>query len=127
MSSNSTAGCVAPIRWLVEGIADYIRWFLYEPETRGAEVNRRNISRARYDSSYRISGNFLNWVTQTYDKNIVRKLNAAARQGKYNEELWKEATGRTVQELGDEWKKSLEKKIAAEVDATAKNNTLTGK
>jgi hypothetical protein len=69
----------------------------------------------------------LNWVTQTYDKNIVRKLNAAARQGKYNEELWKEATGRTVQELGDEWKKSLEKKIAAEVDATAKNNTLTGK
>ena len=108
--------------WLVEGIADYIRWFLYEPQTRGAEVNRRNIARARYDSSYRITGNFLNWVTETYDKNIVRKLNAAARQGKYNEELWKEATGHTVQELGDEWKKSLEKKIATETDATAKNN-----
>jgi hypothetical protein len=113
--------------WLVEGIADYIRWFLYEPKTRGAEVTRRNIASARYDSSYRISGNFLNWVTKTYDKNIVRKLNAAARQGKYNEKLWKEATGHTVQELGDEWKKSLEKKIAAETDATAKNNTLTDK
>jgi hypothetical protein len=100
--------------WLVEGIADYIRWFLYEPQTRGAEVTGRNIARARYDSSYRISGNFLNWVTKTYDKNIVRKLNAAARQGRYKESLWKEATGRTVQELGDEWKRNLEKKIAAE-------------
>jgi len=100
--------------WLVEGIADYIRWFLYEPETRGAEVTSRNIARARYDSSYRISGNFLNWVTETYDKNIVRKLNAAARQGRYKESLWKEATGRTVQQLGDEWKKSLQKKIAAQ-------------
>ena len=100
--------------WLVEGIADYIRWFLYEPQTRGAEVTGRNIARARYDSSYRISGNFLNWVTKTYDKNIVRKLNAAARRGRYKENLWKEATGRTVQQLGDEWKKSLEKKIVAE-------------
>ncbi|HUS72327.1 MAG TPA: basic secretory protein-like protein [Sedimentisphaerales bacterium] len=103
--------------WLVEGIADYIRWFLYEPQTRGAEVTKRNIARARYNSSYRITGNFLNWVTETYDKDIVRKLNAAARQGKYNEELWKEATGHTVQELGDEWKRSLEKKIAAETAA----------
>ena len=49
--------------WLVEGMADYIRWFLYEPETRGAEITSRNIGRARYDASYRISGNFLNWVT----------------------------------------------------------------
>ncbi|MHC4694590.1 MAG: basic secretory protein-like protein, partial [Planctomycetota bacterium] len=113
--------------WLVEGIADYIRWFLYEPQTRGAEVTRRNIARARYDSSYRISGNFLNWITETYDKNIVRKLNAAAREGRYKEQLWKEATGRTVQELGVEWKRSLEKKIAAETDAAAKNNTLTDK
>jgi hypothetical protein len=113
--------------WLVEGIADYIRWFLYEPQTRGAEVTRRNIARARYDSSYRISGNFLNWVTKTYDKDIVRKLNAAAREGRYKEQLWKEATGHTVQELGDEWKKSLEKKIAAETEAARKNNTLTDK
>ena len=111
--------------WLVEGIADYIRWFLYEPETRGAEVTNRNISRARYDASYRITGNFLNWVTETYDHDIARKLNAAARQGKYNEDLWKTYTGHTVQELGDEWKQSLEKKLAAEAAAAAKFNTLT--
>ena len=74
--------------WLVEGIADYIRWFLYEPHTHGAEITSRNISRARYDGNYRISGNFLNWVTETYNKDIMRELNAAARHGNYKEDLW---------------------------------------
>ncbi|MBN1506919.1 MAG: hypothetical protein JW955_08735 [Sedimentisphaerales bacterium] len=100
--------------WIVEGICDYIRWFLYEPQTHGADITARNISRARYDGSYRISANFLNWVTETYDKDIVRKLNAAAREGKYSDDLWKAATGHTVQELGEQWKADLEKKIAAE-------------
>jgi hypothetical protein len=103
--------------WVVEGICDYIRWFLYEPETHGADITARNISRARYDGNYRISGNFLHWVTGKYDKDIVCKLNEAARAGKYSEELWKTATGRTVQELGDEWKAELEKKIAAKAAA----------
>ncbi len=107
--------------WLVEGICDYIRWFLYEPETRGAEITSRNIDRARYDGNYRISGNFLNWVTNTYDKDIVAKLNIAAREGTYSEDLWKTATGHTVQELGDEWKTNLQKEIAE----AAKRNTLT--
>jgi len=99
--------------WLVEGIADYIRWFLYEPQTRGAEITRRNISRARYDGNYRISANFLNWVTETHDKDIVQKFNAAARAGRYSETMWKSFTGQTVQELGDKWKASLEAKIAS--------------
>ncbi len=99
--------------WVVEGICDYIRWFLYEPETHGADITARNISQARYDGNYRISGNFIYWVTGKYDKDLVRKLNAAARTGQYGEELWKTATGHTLQELGNEWKAELEKKIAA--------------
>ena len=107
--------------WLTEGIADYIRWFLYEPQTHGADITSRNIDRARYDGNYRISANFLNWVTETYDKNIVRELNAAAREARYNDDLWTKFTGHTVQELGDEWKADMEKKIAAE----PKPNSLT--
>ncbi|MBN2139059.1 MAG: DUF1080 domain-containing protein [Sedimentisphaerales bacterium] len=109
--------------WLVEGMADYIRWFLYEPETRGAEI--RNAARARYDGSYRVSGNFLNWVTETKDKDIVAKLNAAARQGKYSEDIWKDSTGSSVEELGAQWKKALEEKIAAEAAAATMLNKLT--
>ena len=100
--------------WLVEGIPDYIRWFLYEPETKGAEITERNLARAKYDASYRITGNFLNSVTQKYDKEIVRKLNAMAREGKYTEQLWKDWTGKTVQELGDEWKKENEARLKRE-------------
>ncbi|MCX5637161.1 MAG: DUF1080 domain-containing protein [Planctomycetota bacterium] len=112
--------------WVVDGIADYIRWFLYEPQTHGADITGSNIAKARYDSNYRISGNFLNWVTEKYDRDIVRKLNAASRQGNYNEDLWKTATGHTLQELGDQWKQTLEKKIAAEVAAgDSKINTLS--
>jgi hypothetical protein len=98
--------------WLVEGIPDYIRWFLYEPETKGAEVTARNLSRAKHDASYRITGNFLNWVVQKYDTNIIQKLNAASREGKYSEDLWKQYTGKPLQELGYEWKEGYEQRFA---------------
>ena len=99
--------------WLTEGIPDYIRWFLFEPQSKGAEITKENLASAKYDGSYRVSGNFLDWVTRTYDKEIVRKLNAAAREGKYTEELWNELTGKTVKELGDEWKIFHEKRLSA--------------
>jgi hypothetical protein len=109
--------------WIVEGIPDYIRWFKYEPESKGAEITERNFSRARYDANYRITGNFLNWVAQKHGDAFIQKLNAAARHGKYNEDLWKEHTGKTVQELGDEWRAIHETKLAAA--AEARRNTLT--
>ena len=99
-----------PPGWLVEGIPDYIRWFQFEPQSRGAEISRLSLPRARYDGSYRISANFLNWVSEKHDKEIARKLNAALRHGTYTEDIWKELTGKTVGELGDEWKKALEEK-----------------
>jgi hypothetical protein len=102
--------------WLVEGIADYIRWFLYEPETKGAEITARNLDRARYDASYRITGNFLNWVTEHYDREIVRKLNGAAREGKYAEELWQEYTGKTLEELGTAWRQEQESRLAVRTE-----------
>ena len=97
--------------WLVEGLADYIRWFLYEPQSKGAEITQRNLARARHDASYRITGNFLDWATAKYDKDLVKKLNAAAREGRYKEELWQEYTGKDLAALGDEWKKGHEERI----------------
>ncbi len=103
-----------PPGWLVEGIADYIRWFVYEPQSRGAEIDRRNLPNVRYDGSYRVSANFLNWVTEHYDREIVRKLNAALRDGRYQDALWKEWTGHSLEELGGEWKTSIEKALVGE-------------
>jgi hypothetical protein len=108
--------------WLVEGIPDYIRWFIYEPQTRGAEITARNFARARYDASYRVSGNFLDWASRTYNTNLVMKLNAAGRAGKYREDLWKELTGKNVQALGDEWKRFHAERLKVPLDAAATTN-----
>jgi Peptidase of plants and bacteria len=97
--------------WLVEGIADYIRFYKFEPQTHGAEISRRGFDGARYDGSYRVTANFLNWVVETHDKDLIRKLNAAMREGKYNEEIWSQNTGKTVDELNDEWKAQLKAKF----------------
>ena len=116
-TKNSDA--TRPPGWLTEGIADYIRWFLYEPESRGAEITQANLSQARYDMSYRGSANFLNWVAERYDRQIVTKLNAALRDGRYRDDLWSEISGRTLAELGDEWKASLERKLANKSDSNS--------
>jgi len=58
-------------------------------------------------AGYRVTANFLNWVTEKHDKDIIKKMNAAMRDGKYREELWEECTGKSAPELGDEWKASL--------------------
>ncbi|MDG2125871.1 MAG: basic secretory protein-like protein, partial [Verrucomicrobiales bacterium] len=44
--------------WVTEGTADYLRWFLFEPEKNGARITKRNLLSARYDASYRTTGNF---------------------------------------------------------------------
>lgn len=99
--------------WLVEGIPDYVRWFLYEPETRGAEITRRNLKEARHDSSYRISANFLYWVSETYKDDLIPRLNAAIREGRYNERLWMEWTGKSLADLDREWKAANEDRLKA--------------
>jgi hypothetical protein len=89
--------------WLVEGIADYIRFFKYEP----GKLGRITPQRARYDGSYRVSAAFLAYLTEKYDKQIVRKLNQMMREGEYKKELFQKWTGKTLEQLGEEWRASL--------------------
>lgn len=93
--------------WLTEGIPDYIRWYLYEPQTKGCEISSKRAATARFDASYRVSANFLNYVISKYDKDLIQELNAAMREGRYDAELWRKRTHHTVEELAEEWKKSL--------------------
>lgn len=101
--------------WLVEGSADYVRWFQYEPQSHGADIvwmkAQRHFS-PHYKDSYRVTANFLNWVVQKYDPEIVTQMNAAMREGKYDESLWKKYTGKTAQELGEEWEKEIGTQLA---------------
>jgi hypothetical protein len=94
--------------WLVEGIADYIRFFKYEPGKLG------KISKdPHYNGSYRTSAAFLNFVVEKYDKDLVRKVNKALRQGEYREEIWKTLTKKTLKELDEEWRESMTQPVGA--------------
>ena len=86
-------------------MADYIRWFKYEPKPTGTRP--RNPDKANYTDSYRITAGFLNFVVEKHDKELVAKLNAAMRQGKYSADLWKEYTGKTADELWKEYVATL--------------------
>jgi hypothetical protein len=109
--------------WLTEGIPDYIRWFLYEPKSHGAgaayiqgriesDAKKGQVYEPKYNDSYRVSANFLNFVTTKYDRLITTKLNDALRRGKYYEDIWADDTGKTIQELNLEWLAVVHKEIA---------------
>ena len=108
---HETAHCVQLYRgrnnpgWLVEGVADYVRFFKYEP----MKPRALKPEQAKYNGSYRVTAAFLAFVTEKYDKEIVRKLNKAMREATYKEEIWKTATGKTVEELNQDWRASLAK------------------
>ena len=91
--------------WLVEGVADYIRFFKYEP----GNVGPINPNRAHYNSSYRVTASFLDYLTRTYDKSIVPDLNAAMREGRYDESIFEQRTGKTLPQLDEEWRATLKK------------------
>ena len=92
--------------WLLEGVADYIRFFKYEPESKRPHPNP---ARAKYTDSYRTTAAFLEYVAATHEHEIVVRLNEAMREGRYRPELWKEYTGQTTDELWDEYVATLKK------------------
>jgi len=91
--------------WLTEGIADCIRWWYYEPD--GPRRYPALTPTTNYDGYYTISANFLHYVAEKYDKDLVKKLNAALREHRYSPDLWKEYTGKDVETLNTEWKTTL--------------------
>ena len=90
--------------WLVEGVSDYVRFFKYEP----GKLGRIDPKRAHYNGSYRTTAAFLAYLTNKYDKQIVLKLNALMREGKYSKETFKQLTGKTEKELDEEWRATLQ-------------------
>jgi hypothetical protein len=89
--------------WLVEGICDYVRFFRWEP----GNLGRIDPATARYDRGYRVTAAFLAYLVEKYDKDLVRHLNRALREGRYEEDLFRRLTGKPVRELDEEWRATL--------------------
>lgn len=93
--------------WLVEGIADYVRWFNYEPP---AKRPMPDPEKAKYTDSYQTTGGFLAWLVKNRDPEIVYRLNAALRKGEYKPELWSVKTGKSVDQMWKEYVATLPKR-----------------
>ncbi|MBC8138424.1 MAG: hypothetical protein H8F28_21300 [Fibrella sp.] len=86
--------------WLIEGIADYVRWVKFEPENHKPRIN---VQTAAYHDSYRTTATFLGWCELKYDNTLVTKLNRVIRAGKYDTKLFAKYTGKDVDTLWAEF------------------------
>jgi hypothetical protein len=82
--------------WLTEGIADYIRYFIFEPGQRRFPVVP---GKTHYREGYGTAGAFLDWIERKRKKGAVAELNAACREGRYRPELFKEIAGASLEDL----------------------------
>ncbi len=94
--------------WLVEGICDYVRFFRWEP----ANLGRIDPATARYDRGYRVTAAFLAYVIERYDRDLIRHLCRALRDGRYDDDLFRQLTGKTVRELDEEWRATLRRRAS---------------
>ncbi len=86
--------------WLVEGIADYVRFYHYEPKSPRPIVNPDT---AHYTDAYRTTAAFLRWIEVKHDRHIIYQLNYALRQNKYQDDLFKQYTGEDLPTLWNEF------------------------
>jgi acetyl esterase/lipase len=91
----------ADMGWLTEGIADYVRFWEFEPQTHQRQINKE---KASYRNSYRVTAAFLGWV-ESKTPGSVAKLNAQLRKGGRDETVFKDVVGTDVDEL---WKGFVE-------------------
>jgi len=101
--------------WVTEGIADYLRWAIYE----GKDQNWFPVSEKPqgYKDSYQVAGGFFLWLETDACPGIVNKLNTAIRRGTYKDEtFFKEVSGHTIDSLWADYIKDRKKPELGQVE-----------
>ena len=86
--------------WLIEAVADYIRWIKFEPANFTYNINPQ---RATPHDPYRTGAAFLAWCELHFDSKLVTKLNDATRFGRYNDGLFEKYCGKSIDALWKEF------------------------
>lgn len=98
--------------WVTEGIADYIRFFLYEKN--GDRTCRVNPERSKYTDSYRTTGAFFDWIVRNRNPRFVTSLNAICRSSGLPDDrisaVFQELAGDEPDKLWAEFVESLKKR-----------------
>jgi hypothetical protein len=93
--------------WITEGIADYVRSVYGIANKEGGWALPAWKESQHYTNSYRVTARFLAWIEMQYP-GFVNKLDAAMRNKSYSDDIWKQATGMTLEELWKEYTKKPE-------------------
>jgi zinc protease len=93
--------------WITEGIADYAR-YRYGVDNPGSKWRLPLFTTSQsYTDGYRVTARFLIWMEKETGPNIVDRLDALMRSGKYEPEAWKRLTGRTIEQLWQKYADNL--------------------
>lgn len=85
--------------WLVEGIADYVR-FMYGVDNAGAGWSLPDVQADHhYSQSYRVTARFLHWIESNRKPGLVKVLDTAMRTRTYTDDIWQAQTGLTLEGL----------------------------
>lgn len=89
--------------WVTEGVADYIRWVVYEakPQQWFPRPSRRD----GYTQGYQVAAGFLLWLEAEVSPGVVNKLNKAMRRSRYSADWFQHETGRSLDDLWQEYVK----------------------
>ena len=91
--------------WLTEGIADYAR-FKFGVNNDAAKWSLHDYKAGQnYTDAYRTTARFLVWIEAKYKPGIVVELDSQMRKHTYTDDIWKQQTGKTLDEL---WKSYTE-------------------
>lgn len=87
--------------WVTEGIADYLRWGIFE----GKPLSEfpKPMEKDGYRRGYQVAAGFLLWLESDRAPGIVKRLNTAMRQGKYRDTIFEEETGISLSKLWDQY------------------------
>ncbi len=89
--------------WLTEGIADYVRYkFGYDNVGSKWYLPAYN-AKQNYKNSYRVTGRFFVWLEQNVKEGLIAKIDDLLRKKEYTIDTWKNLTGKTLDELWEEY------------------------
>lgn len=91
------------VSWMVEGIADYVRYWRYEPEKPKRKIDPAKGPRDGYGNT----PSFLAWLIYTYDRGTLRKIDTALRAGTFNDDFFAAQLGKPLDELWQQFLREL--------------------
>lgn len=85
--------------WLIEGIADYIRFWHAEPSGKPKILRSKN----HYRQGYRVTAAFLAWIQEEHLPLVIQELNLLLRKGSYADDWFEKRTGKNLDSLWNEF------------------------